>query len=88
MKFLYVFLIGATLTGCAENFTWEDPATWRFKMTKEEKIRHIYERACVDGLNENDRRLLMMNGISGAALQTECIPYTQRPLTPQRFEGR
>lgn len=88
MKILSVVSIAVALTGCAENFTWEDPTTWRFKMTKNEKIRSIYERACVDGLNEDDRRFLLMNGISGGALQTECIPHTSQPLPPQRFEGR
>lgn len=88
MMKLIALLPLVALAGCAENFSWYDSGTWHFRMAEKQKIRHIYERACVDGLTQEDRRLLLMNGVSGAALQTNCLPYTDRPLPPQRFEGR
>lgn len=55
---------------------------------EETRIRNELQQACLQGANEQDRRVLLMNGVSGAALQTECIPYTHKPLPPKRFEGR
>lgn len=81
-------LMGLWLTGCAENFSWSDQNTWRLLLTEDQRVRYTLERACVDGLDENDYRVLSMNGISGHAVQTNCLPYTRRPLPPQRFEGR
>lgn len=88
MKILSVLVLTVALAGCAENFTWQDSSTWRFAMTEEERILYHMKQACLEGANSQDRRVLLMNGVSGAALQTECIPHTKEPLTPQRFEGR
>ena len=82
-----IAMMALLLTACADTFTWEDPSTWRFKRTEKERQLYQMEQACLKTKAEN-RRVLLMNGVSGPAKQTECMPYSDGPLPPQRFEGR
>lgn len=89
MKYLFVLLPILSLSGCAENFTWQNPKTWHFKLSEEQKLLNSLEQACLNAqTNAQNQRVVLMNGVSDRVEHTECIPHTNTPLTPQRFEGR
>ena len=82
-----VVTVALLLSACTENFTWQDSSTWHFKRSNDARKLYQMEQACLEA-QPQDRRVLLMNGVSGAAVQTECMPYTKAPLQPKRFEGR